>query len=429
MIGIVYMQRASRLFSVFGVVAFLFVLVLLVQCLDSLQAEAQTGPSLVPLCDVLQTPDKFDKQAIQLRGNVRLAFEDFSLDSEACPNKRPGIWLAFGGDVATPTMSTANDTVRKPGFTPVIGGVPVSLTKDDNFERFFALISARHGHDPHYSGPLYNVTAALTGIFLAGNRKLVNGKIEFPGYGHMGFFYLFIITRVDAVDSAPPAHLSVSGTVTSADGRALIGVDVYSQTVNCCQPWVSQARSDDAGFFAIRNAGQVLTFLKAGYSPKSIVLETGRNDIGVTLESRLVDDWQIPACKETSPEHHFHGLPLSLSIPHGLHSEQVSPPPDPLFVIHRKPGYQLIRFFKSNASAPYGETASWLFGSERFTQRNVVDADGKQIGIDTRGQQGNKMFWRILAMPGLETVEFYVPSRETADLFDGIIDSACVEVH
>lgn len=423
------MRRASGLISVFGAAAFLSALLVLVQCLDSLQAEAQPGPSLVPLCELLQTPDRFDRQAIQIRGNVHLAFEDFSLHSEACPNKWPGIWLAFGGDVATPTMSTANDTVRRPGFSPVIGGAPVSLTKDDNFERFFALISARRECDPHYSGSLYNVTATLTGIFLAGNRKLVNGKAGFPGYGHMGGSYLFVITRVDAVDSVPPPQLSVSGTVSNADGKPLIGVDVYSQTVNCCQSWLSQARSDDAGLFAIRNAGQVLTFLKAGYSPRSIVLETGRNDVAVTMESRPADDWQIPICKKMSPEHHFHGLPLSLSIPHGLHIEQVSPPPNPLFVIHRKPGYQLIRLFKSNPGAPYGETASWLFGSEKFTQRNVVGADGRQIGIDSRGLQGNKTFWRILSIPGVETVEFYVSSQETADLFDGTIDSACVQAH
>lgn len=423
------MQRASRLFSIFGVVTFLFVLVVLLHCLGSLQSEAQTGASVVALCDLLQAPDKFDKQAIQLRGDVHLAFEDFSLHSEACPNKWPGIWLAFGGDIATPTMSTANDTVRQPAVSPVVEGVPVSLTKDDNLERFFALIAARRGHDPHYSDSLYRVTATLTGVFLAGNRKLINGRVDFPGYGHMGAFYLFIITRVDAVDSAPPAHLRVSGTVTGADGKPLVGVDVYSQTVNCCQPWMSQARSDDSGFFTVRNAGQVLSFLKAGYSPKSIVLETGRDDVAVTMESRPGDDWQIPTCKETSPEHLFRGLPLSLSIPQGLHSEQISPPPHPLFVIHRRPGYQVIRLFKSNPNAPYDETAFWIFSSEKFTQRNVVDAGGRQIGIDTAGVEGNKMFWRILAMPGLETIEFYEPSRETADLFDAAIDSACVQAH
>ena len=420
----------SILNGVFFTACWLFEVALFFQCLGPSVARAQNGPSAVALCDVLQSPDKFDKQSIQISGSVHLSFEDFSLHSDACPNKWPGIWLAFGGDVATPTMSTANDTMRRPGFSPVVGGVPVSLTKDDNFERFFALISARRGREPSYSGgSLYNVTVTLTGIFLAGNRKLVNGKSEFPGYGHMGAFYLFVITRVDAVDSVPPAHLSVSGIVTQTDGKPLSGVSVYSQTVNCCQPWVSQARSDDAGFFAIRNAGQVLTFLKAGYSPKSIVLETGRNDLGVTLESRPTDDWQIPTCKEKPSEQNFHGLPLRLSIPHGLHSEQVSPPPDPLFAIHRKPGLQSIRLFKGNAGAPYGKTASWLFGSDKFTQRNVVDADGKQIGIDTKGLQENKMFWRILAMPGLETVEFYEPSRETADLFNSTIDSACIQVH
>jgi hypothetical protein len=114
---------------------------------------AQTSPSVVPLCEVLESPEKFDKQTLQLRGHVLLYFEEFSLRSEECPNKWPGLWLTFGGDIATPTMSTANDTVRRPGFTFMVGGTPVPLIKDDNFERFFALISARHGHDPHYTVP------------------------------------------------------------------------------------------------------------------------------------------------------------------------------------------------------------------------------------------------------------------------------------
>jgi hypothetical protein len=421
------MQQAIKLSSARWILSFGLV-VALGQCWDSLRAEPQSGPGLVPICDVLNAPEKFDRQSIQLRGNVRLAFEDFSLHSPACPDKWPGIWLSFAGDVATPTMSTANDTVRRPGYVPSIGGAPILLTKDDNFERFFTLISARHKHDPYRSGPLYKVTATLTGIFLAGNRKLTNGQPEFPGYGHMGSFYLFVITRVDSVDSDPAADLGVSGSVNGPDGKPLFAVDVFSQTVNCCQPWVDRARSDDDGFFTLKNAGQVLTFIKAGYGAKSVVVEKGDSALRVTLDSKPGDDWQIPPCEEAHPGHLFRGLPLSLSTLQGLHSERVSSRPDPLFVIHGS-RYQLIRLFKNNLNVPYGETAARTFASEEFTQRNIVDASGKQLGIDSQGREQNQIFWRVLAMPGLETVEFRESSSKTADLFNEIIDSACLQGH
>jgi hypothetical protein len=403
----------------------LFGFLLLIQCSTGLPTEAQTSPSVVPLCEVLQSPDEFDKQTIQIRGNVHLAFEEFTLDSEACPKKWPGIWLAFGGDAATPTMSTANDTTRTPGVIPKFGGVPVALDKDDNFEQFFALISARRGRDP-----LYHVTATLTGTFLAGNRKLQrNGTPPLPGYGHMSSFFLFVISRVDAVDADPPPLLSVSGTVTDGAGKPVVGADIYAQTVNCCQPQVMQTRSDDAGYFAIRSAGQVLTFIKAGYRPQSLVLETGRKDLHLILESTAAHDWRIPACKGVSGEQKFEGLPITVSLPPDLHSEQISSKPDSPFIIHRSAGHPFIRLSKGNSASPFGQTASWTFGSEEFTQRNLVDAEGKPIGTDAKGVRENKIFWRILAVPGQEIVEYHVASRETADLFEGVIDSACFQAH
>jgi hypothetical protein len=374
---------------------------------------------------VLDSPEKFDKQTLQLRGHVYLYFEDFSLRSEVCPNKWPGIWLTFGGDIATPTMSTANDTVRRSGFTPLVGGVPVSLIKDDNFERFFALISARHGHDAHYSGPLYSVTATLTGTFLAGNCKLrSDGRPEMPGYGHLGAFHLFLISHVDTVDAEPPPELGVSGTVTDVDWKPIGGVYVYSQTVNCCQPWVSQVRSDDAGHFALRNAGQVVTFLKVGYVPRSVVFETGRNDIQLVLESRPSDDWRIPTCRASASERRFDGLPLSLVMPNRMHSKKTV---SGSFIIHGKGNYPLIRLFRGDPRTPYGETASWLFGSEKFAQRNVLNAEGKTIGVDSWGVQGNGNSWRVVVIPGQETVEYDGAICEISDIFDRTIDSACLQ--
>jgi Carboxypeptidase regulatory-like domain len=394
-------------------------LMALIWCLSLFQAEAQESAPAVELCEVLRSPDKFDKQTIQLRGVVHLAFEDFTFHSDACPNKWPGIWLAFGGDAPTPTMSTANDTVRPPGLTPRFEGVSVSLTKDEAFERFYALISARHGSDS-----LYQVTATLTGTFLAG-RKVKGWP---PGYGHLGAFYLFVITHVDAVNSDPPPQVNVAGTITDQSGTAVPGVEVYAETVNCCQPQVKQTRSDDSGHFSITNAGQVLTFTKAGYRPQSVVMEKGRNDFPLTLESTSAHDWQIAACKGTSGEHRFKDLPLSVSIPNGLHTEQLSSAPDSPFIIHAKPGIQFIRLSRGNPAAPHGQTASWIFDSEKSSQRNVLDSAGSPIGLDSKGEN-NDRFWRILAIPGQEIVDYHVSSRETAELFDTIIDSACIHSH
>lgn len=397
---------------------------LLVPCLVSWPTQAQARPLVVSLCELLKSPGKFDKQTIQLRGRVHLAFEDFTLRPAACPDKLPAIWLTFGGDVPMPTMSTANDTVRRQGSAPaapVVGGVPVLLVKDESFARFYALISAKHGRDP-----LYQVTATLTGIFLAGNRRsLSNGKLRFPGYGHLGCCFLFVISRVDKVDSDPPPQVDVSGAVTDSDGEPLVGVDIYSQTANRFQSWVSHTRSGEAGDFAIENAGQVLIFLKPGYSPQSLVLETGRKNLHLVLQ-RATDDRQIPECREDSEER-FDRLPLGFSVPEGLHSEQISSNPDAPFIIHRAVGQPFIRFSKANPNNPYGTIFFWLFGSKILTHRNVVNAQGIPVGVDFRGLLGNRLSWRILAIPGQEIVEYYTLSREAADLLDDVIDSACIQ--
>jgi len=404
----------NGLFPVYRLFGFL----LMVPCLSPLPAEAQAGPSVVPLCDVVRSPDKFDRQTIRVRGNVHLAFEDFTLHPTVCQTNGPQIWLAFGGDVPTPTISTANDTVRSQGVTPKFGGIPVSLTKDENFERFFALISARSGNDS-----LYHVAATLTGIFLAGR----NVKGWPPGYGHLGAFHLFVISRVDGVSARPSPQLNAEGVITDAAGTPVPGVDVYSQTVNCCQPRVKQTRSDETGHFALGNAGQVLSLVKAGYSPQNVVLERGRTGLHIILDHSSGEDWEIPNCIKNADKVQFNGLPLSVLIPEDLHSEQLSSAPNSPYIIHHKVGYPHIRLFKADPSAPYGQMASHVFSSGTFSQRNVLNEEGQTIGMDAKGARDEKIFWRILALSGQEIVEYYVASRETADLFDGIIDSACVK--
>jgi len=58
----------------------------------------------------------------------------------------------------------------------------------------------------------------------------------------------------------------------------------------------------------------------------------------------------------------------------------------------------------------------------------VLDEEGRTVGMDVEGSQKNKIFWRIVALPGQEIIEYYEPTRETADHFDGVLDSACFPV-
>ena len=159
-----------------------------------------TLPQVVSICDLVKDPKPFDRKQIQIRGRINLEFEDFEIYDSAC-SEGIGIWLAFGGDVSTPTMSTVNDTNRPNGKNIEIGGVAYTLVKDDNFEEFHRLITATTK-----KRATYRVTATLTGTFLMGNTKPLNAggrQVVFPGYGHLGCCYLFIVGQVSGVEYQP----------------------------------------------------------------------------------------------------------------------------------------------------------------------------------------------------------------------------------
>jgi hypothetical protein len=106
----------------------------------------------------------------------------------------------YAGDEPTPTTSTVNDQERKPGFAPKFEGKPVLLRRDQALELFKKRLSAkRHSkldgtacYDRQCY--FYDVTATLTGVFLAAPKDFRRG-----GYGHLGCCHLLIVQAVDEV--------------------------------------------------------------------------------------------------------------------------------------------------------------------------------------------------------------------------------------
>lgn len=99
----------------------------------SLKAAAQTSnlprPVRVSVCDLLAEPSKYDGELVRVRGQVSIAFEDFSLFDNGCPRPEEpreaiGVWLNYGGDESAPTVYCCGDHSRKPGEVVELRGRP-----------------------------------------------------------------------------------------------------------------------------------------------------------------------------------------------------------------------------------------------------------------------------------------------------------------
>jgi hypothetical protein len=152
-------------------------------------------PIRVALCDLVSNPTKYSKQVIEVRSRVSLEFEDFSLVTDGCDRKARSIWLVYGGDEPTPTMSTVNDQIRKPGAVLSVEGQRIILERNADLDLFKRRLEARRLNDELHCNQcsLYRVTATLTGVFFAASDD--------GSYGHLGCCHLLAIERISDVEA------------------------------------------------------------------------------------------------------------------------------------------------------------------------------------------------------------------------------------
>ncbi len=183
-------------------------------------------PATVAFCDLLSNPHAFDGQWIEVQGRVSFGAEDFTLVEQGCDKAltRP-IWLEYGGDEETPTKFCCGDHSRPKGKDVVIRGQAIPLVRDAQMEEFIEKVQARRSRQVNAqpcSGSLcnfYNVSATLTGLFLAAPEDQKGGL---RGYGHLACCHLLVIYRVSdfrAERTSVPLD-SVSFTCTTQTWRA-----------------------------------------------------------------------------------------------------------------------------------------------------------------------------------------------------------------
>jgi len=357
---------------------------------------------------------------IRVRSSPSVEFENFTLTHPKCPASQ-NIWLAFGGDVPGIVVSMLNDNFRKPGVDLQVEDVSYRILKDDNFRRFYALISARHGEKA-----AYKVTATLTGTFLAGAEvKSANGQSYYAGYGHLGCCSLFVIQQVSDVDSVPSANLNVEGILLGPDGSPLAGFVVFDDILGGSPPERQQFITGKSGKFRLSNSGQLLRFENANYRPLAVDVEPGGPPIRVKLEAASRSDWTLVPCSQIDSSNRI-GFSVLFSLPSTMESSPFD-----------NDGTQSLFIFPHGSSAPEArlivsssansESTTSATDSGRSQQRWIKDTPGKIIGIDARGKTRGYGYWRTATFFSRDEVGYTLQKRESPAVLDKIIDSACIK--
>ena len=382
-------------------------------------ARAQSGPDETPLCTVLKDPLAYDHKYVKVRGTIRLGYQDFSLHSSDCATK-PDIWLMFAGDVATPTESTWDDTERTPGANIVFAGSSFSLTKDDNFLKFFSLITARSDKNP-----LYRVTATLTGGFFAAGAKLLNsgGNKLTSAYGHFNCCNLLLITAVADVESDPPAQAAIDGLVVSESGGAISGVTVIDKTPTL-QPQLRSTTTNSDGRFHFDYPGQVLQFRKDDLRPHTELLDLSASSVRVVLADSKASDWIIKSCTAEQLKQKRIGSDLLFELPSGAKfRKEGKHGPETYFITYANDSNGLRIAFEAKA-AESEPRPDWLL-SISTDERWIKDPSGKILGLDSQGLWANNNRWRRATFHNQAAAQ-YATTATTATFYNQVITSACL---
>jgi hypothetical protein len=144
----------------------------------------------ISACALIDDPEKYDHQLVQLSGTIDHGFEGFVISDRRCSSD--AIWLEYGGAHGSGTVFAGfPDSEPQRAADLMVDGVSTTLEQDHTFRSFDAHIRTRGSVE---------FTATVIGRFFAGNTTRQPGTRIPPGYGHLGGFTLLVIQRVVAVN-------------------------------------------------------------------------------------------------------------------------------------------------------------------------------------------------------------------------------------
>jgi hypothetical protein len=218
------------------------------------------------------------------------------------------------------------------------------------------------------------------------------------------------------------------GVVTTKDGQPVADVLVYgSLSKNCCPFKREETKTDEKGDFRLTNPGAVVHFSKDPFEPKSLVVEPQKSPVRITLESSA-NDMVMPSCIKPGPHRRRIGW--------GKFGLQFDVATREVEILGGKADVDYVRYvIKSRTGGGYLELwfGPYAMNSQpdddlfihsiNFQQRNVVDASGGRMGMDSSGKLESGEVWRQTFV--ISEGARYRTGADNVELFNRIIDSAC----
>lgn len=164
---------------------------LLLSTLTSSVACGRNGPVKVSLAQLYRDPAAYNHKLIKMSGVISHGFEQFTLTDPNCP-QRCGIWLEYGGKLASGTMYCCGvSAAREREESLIIDNIPIPLLQDEKFRKFDELLQGQ---------PKSALKATIVGRFFAGEKTELGTETRWTGFGHFGCCSLLAIQEVSSID-------------------------------------------------------------------------------------------------------------------------------------------------------------------------------------------------------------------------------------
>lgn len=222
-----------------------------------------------------------------------------------------------------------------------------------------------------------------------------------------------IISRAKGQDS------DVQGTVRDMAGNPISEVSVFGLHHFLAGGHDEyRTKTDNRGHFELQAVGRPIFLFAQNYQPQTYIRGNQEFSLSLTLNPDKGDN-SPPTCLKARGNSKRYGWPLRFSAPQGAKAHRVTSTDATSWAITLRNSEQAgVLIIESGPLIGGLPPEDWLLNSKEFAEKN-------SMGLDWRGVSTEDKRWRWFH--GFGSLAHYEnASGNTAQLFDEIIDSACM---